>query len=156
MGTENARYVLYAVAAASFLGATVLWVIESIHYTVQTDGFVHDTHTGLVWAAADNGDRIDWESAGNYCASLGAGWSLPTVAQLQGLYDISGKLTQSCGKYICQVTPLIQLSDISFWSSESKGSEDGPLSFYLGGGGVVAGTVAFGISFANALCVQDL
>ena len=85
---------------------------------------VADNETGLTWAAQDNGSDIDWNGARNYCASLGGGWTLPTVAQLQALYDSSGVLTQSCAQWTCKVTPLIRLSSCCGWSSEPNGSSE--------------------------------
>ena len=86
---------------------------------------VRDAQTGLTWAAQDNGSDIDWNAAGNYCATLGVGWILPTVAELQGLYDSSGSLTQSCvANATCKVTPAIRLTSLWFWSGEPKGSSE--------------------------------
>jgi hypothetical protein len=93
----------------------------SERFTKVADG-VADRLTQLVWASADNGSDIDWNGARNYCASMGSGWSLPTVAQLQGLVDSSGTLSQSCGVSTCRVTPSIRLSGSWFWSGESNGS----------------------------------
>jgi hypothetical protein len=93
-------------------------------FVAQTDGSVRDTQTGLVWAGRDNGSDIKWKGATRYCAKQGRGWDLPTVAQLQALYDSSGTLTQSCGSATCRVTPLIRLSSFWFWSSEPNGSSE--------------------------------
>ncbi len=93
-------------------------------YTAQGDGTVRDSQTGLIWAAQDNGSDTDWNGARNYCTRLGGGWTLPTVAQLQGLVDATGTLSQSCGALNCSVTPLIRLSSYWFWSGESNGSSE--------------------------------
>lgn len=85
---------------------------------------VRDAQTGLTWAAQDNGSDIDWNAAGNYCATLGGGWALPTMAELQGLYDESGTLRQSCEGWNCKVTPTIRLTSHGFWSGESYDSSE--------------------------------
>lgn len=56
-----------------------------------------DPQTGLTWTAEDNGKNVDWNEATNYCSNLNkqnfggysAGWSLPTIEQLEALYDRS-------------------------------------------------------------------
>jgi hypothetical protein len=93
-------------------------------YTIQGDGSVRDNQTGTTWTGSDNGSDIDWKAAGQYCSNLGAGWTLPTVAELQGLVDTSGTLSQACGGYTCRVKPSIRLSDVWFWSSEPNGSSE--------------------------------
>lgn len=122
-------------------------------FVAQTDGSVRDTQTDLVWAGQDNGSDINWKGATRYCAKKGGGWSLPTVAQLQALYDSSGTLTQSCGgKFACEVTPLIRLSSYFFWSSEPDGSSEAWLVELVTGH-----RVSFTVGYANdrrALCVR--
>ncbi len=49
-----------------------------------------DPATRLMWATQDNGSDVDWNQAANYCATLrlgGAQWRLPTIDELQSLYD---------------------------------------------------------------------
>lgn len=91
-------------------------------FVANGDGTVSDSKTGVVWADRDNGSNVNWDTARQYCAGKGAGWQLPTVAQLQGLFDASGKYTQRCLSWTCPVTPLIRLSSIAPWSSETNGS----------------------------------
>lgn len=85
---------------------------------------MRDSQTGIVWAGHDNGGDINWKDAKRYCAKSGKGWELPTVAELQGLFDPTGTLTQRCGSFSCNVTPLIRLSSLWFWSGESNGSSE--------------------------------
>ena len=87
-------------------------------FVANGNGTVTDTKTGLIWADSDNGSNINWRDARKYCAKKGEGWQLPTVAQLQELYDASGKLSQKVGANTCYVTPLIRLSSSFFWSSD--------------------------------------
>ena len=121
-------------------------------YTAQGDGTVRDSQTGVVWADHDNGSDIAWNAARNYCASMGGGWSLPTVAQLQGLVDSSGALNQTCGSYTCNVAPSIRLSSLWFWSSEPNGSSEAWFVYLYGGD---RGSRAVGYAFyGRALCVR--
>jgi hypothetical protein len=120
-------------------------------YTARGDGTVRDSQTGVIWADHDNGSDIDWNGARNYCASLGGGWSLPTVEQLQALYDSSGTLTQSCKQWTCKVTPSIRLSSQAFWSSGANGSSVVWIVDLVGG---VAGSYRVGDADASALCVR--
>jgi hypothetical protein len=52
-----------------------------------------DPATGLMWTGRDNGLDVDWNQADAYCSDLQlAGykdWSLPTIEELQGIYDPS-------------------------------------------------------------------
>lgn len=89
---------------------------------------VRDNVQNLIWASSDNGSDINWGNAGAYCASKGAGWSLPTVAALQSLYDAAGKYPQSWRAYdgtaytLKPATPLILISSCCFWSNEQNGA----------------------------------
>ena len=60
----------------------------------QTLGYWVDPSTGLMWAAKDNGEDITWRKAMKYCGDLRlAGytdWRLPTIVELEGIYDGSG------------------------------------------------------------------
>jgi hypothetical protein len=50
-----------------------------------------DPATGLMWAKKDNGRNVTWQQATDYCHNLqlaGQGdWRLPTIDELQGIYD---------------------------------------------------------------------
>lgn len=120
-------------------------------FEAVADG-IKDHEQNLIWANADNGSDIDWHDAWRFCAGKGSGWTLPTVAQLQALYDSSGVQTQPCGSYTCKVTPLIQLSNSWFWSSESNDSSGG-WYVYLDNGSRDSNTVVFAYS-RRALCVR--
>ena len=52
-----------------------------------------DPDTGLTWTKSDNGSDIDWNQATAYCSNLRLGeysdWRLPTIDELQGIYDPS-------------------------------------------------------------------
>lgn len=60
-------------------------------FVAYDNSTVVDTKTGLMWAAADNGQDISWAEAKTYCETFRGGgyddWRMPTVDELEGLYD---------------------------------------------------------------------
>ena len=91
--------------------------------TDQGGGVLQQVATGLEWAQADNGADIDWKSAGKFCAAKGDGWRLPSVAELQSLYDKSGQLESSCGAgFTCKLSPLFKITGPWAWSNEPSTS----------------------------------
>jgi len=54
-----------------------------------------DSAAGLMWAAKDNGADVNQGQAKEYCTALRAGgfsdWRLPTIDELENLYDKSAK-----------------------------------------------------------------
>ncbi len=60
----------------------------------QARGYWVDPSTGLMWTAKDNGQNITWRQAVKYCRKLRVAghsdWRLPTIDELQGVYDGSG------------------------------------------------------------------
>ena len=58
------------------------------HYVVgASDNAVHDAGTGLTWQQTAPAALYTWDEAKAYCRSLGAGWRLPTVKELESLID---------------------------------------------------------------------
>lgn len=89
----------------------------------QGGGVLKQVATGLEWAQSDNGADINWSAAGKFCAGKGAGWRLPSVSELQSLYDKSGKAESRCGTgFTCKVSPLFHLSGPWAWSNEAISS----------------------------------
>lgn len=123
------------------------------------DGSVRDTKTGLVWAKSDNGGDIDWNGATNYCANKSGGWSLPTVAQAQSMYDESGRFSQARSAYgfnwtIKPATDLVQFSQGAgwLWTSERDGSSSA-FGVALTSGGRDSNAVSSSVN-SRALCVR--
>jgi formylglycine-generating enzyme required for sulfatase activity len=52
-----------------------------------------DPATGLMWTKQDSGSGVSWDQAKAYCSNLRLGgfsdWRLPTIDELQGIYDPS-------------------------------------------------------------------
>ena len=122
-------------------------------YTAKADGTVSDSKLQLIWAGADNGKRISWYAAQEYCGALGAGWKLPTANQLLYLTDSDGGVRQDCGTQYCWVTPLIKLTGMHYWSSDVDDASNAMFvvltndNYYWAEKGALNGQ--------NALCVKE-
>jgi hypothetical protein len=81
-----------------------------------------DPTTGLMWTKKDNAREVNWQQATNYCRNLQlaghSGWRLPTIDELQGIYDANANV----GGY--HVKGSLQLSNWFQWSS-SRGKASG-------------------------------
>jgi len=104
------------------------------HFIAYDNGTVLDTKTGLMWASKDNGVDIDWHDAKRYCDRYTGGgytdWRLPTMDELESLYDKSKGYPADCRKsYDVHLTGLIHLSCCCPWPSETS---DSPANFYDG------------------------
>lgn len=57
-----------------------------------------DPATGLMWTRKDNDSDVDWNQANDYCSNLqlagNKDWRLPTIEELQGIYDASASSRQ--------------------------------------------------------------
>lgn len=88
---------------------------------------VKDTKTGLIWAAKDNGKDISWKEAKRYCENYRGGgyadWRMPTIEELQGLYDKSESYQPKGLTYPVYLTKLIQLTVCCIWASDIRDSE---------------------------------
>lgn len=88
------------------------------------NGTVTDTQTGLMWADRDNGSDINWPNARTYCEGYNrggvSGWRMPTISELQGLYN-AGAYGREIGK-----------TNSCVWSSETRDSEAAYFYFLVG------------------------
>jgi hypothetical protein len=100
-------------------------------FTVNADGTVTDSKTGLMWAASDNGEDIDYEDARSYCNSLAAGgfsdWRHPDIEELKALSDQKEKNAAGFG-----LTGKIRLSSCCPWSSYDSTGVSSLLDFRTG------------------------
>jgi hypothetical protein len=109
-----------------------------------------DPATGLIWAEHDNGNDVNWNEANSYCANLRLGgylgWRLPSIDELQGIYDSTAKTKVKGG---------ITLTGWRwYWSATKYGSEfAGRFGFNISGRG--SGRLDLRTSrFQRALCVR--
>lgn len=104
-------------------------------FIAYDNGTVLDTQTKLMWAARDNGSNIDWEGAKRYCENYRGGgyknWRMPTLNELEGLYDRGKIYNTACG-YAAHLTELIVLTCPWPWTSETRGSD--AAGFHFGNG----------------------
>ena len=88
-------------------------------------GVVSDLHTGLQWAAKDNGRDINWQNARAYCQNYRGGdhtdWRLPTASEFEGLYKAGIRIKSNA---IINITK-------SPWTSETRGSEAACFGFNI-------------------------
>jgi hypothetical protein len=117
---------------------------------------VIDTVTGLEWTQSDNGRDINWTDAQAYCQGKGGGWGLPTVEQLQSLYDsrLEGKVCwrYEGQSYKCKVSDHFALTGRIFWSSERNGSSEA-WNVNLGNGERASYHIGLDLN-VRALCVR--
>lgn len=105
------------------------------HFIAYDNGTVKDTKTGLIWAAKGNGKDINWENGKSYCENYRGGgyddWRMPTIEELQGLYDENKGYPVDChpAKANVHLTRLIQVSCYFVWSPKIKEGGDRALLF---------------------------
>ena len=95
-------------------------------FTAYDNGTVLDTKTKLMWAAKDNGSDINWVNAKFYCENYRGGgykdWRMPTLDELEGLYDERKSRPATCygGNSIHVATELINITCFYSWASETS------------------------------------
>ena len=98
------------------------------HLIAYDNGTVLDTHTGLMWAASDNGKDINRYDAGSYCRNFRNGghtdWRLPNHDEITSLYTQSRK-----SGYGYHVKKLINVSSANIWVSDTGNSGAGGAYF---------------------------
>jgi hypothetical protein len=98
-------------------------------FIAYDDGTVLDTKTKLMWATKDNGSDIRWQDAKSHCENYRGGgytnWRMPTLDELEGLYDESKHRPAACygRSNIHVVTELIDITCFSPWASETSQDE---------------------------------
>lgn len=119
-----------------------------------------DPATGLTWTKKDNGVDVTWQEAMNYCQSLQIGgqsdWRLPTINELQGLYDpsINAPDRSSGGQAVpWQVKGKLALSAWGEWSSTQGNAPDQAWVFGFGNGKPFSYRFD-GLKKPRALCVR--
>jgi hypothetical protein len=122
------------------------------------------TFNGLQWALQTNGSDIRWPDAVDYCANLAlaghSDWRLPTMAELESLYDPDSVDGQG-------ILSPITIDTCCLWSGESlvdrpaEGGDEtaGPPDRYHWGFMFDGGLEYYAVHIfedGQALCVRDL
>ena len=119
------------VGAFVFLSFLVMPAMALDRFLNNGDGTITDRKSGLMWAAKDNGIPINWPNALSYCHNYSGGghddWRMPTLAELESLYNPKDK-----NKNGYHVTKLIDTTASSCWALDTLGSEAGRFNFTYG------------------------
>ncbi len=109
-----------------------------------------DPGTGLMWTKEDNGSRINWNEANQYCRDMKvkdySDWRLPTIEELSGIFD----KTQNVGGY--HIKGGIHLSLCCEWSSSTGLDSNQRWLLHFMGGGRVSGRLDYTFP---VLCVRN-
>ncbi len=105
--------------------------MASDRYVDNGDGTVTDAKTGLMWAATDNGEPINWKDARSYCQNYSAGghtdWRMPNLTELESLFNPKAK-----NKRGYHINKLIETSAQSIWASDTRGYKAARFNFTYG------------------------
>ena len=120
-------------------------------YEVRADT-VYDTGTRLTWQRDDSGVLIAWADAPAYCASLhadadaGDDWRLPSLNELQTIYDENGSLVESDAgtftEFDIDLATFPSAKADYYWSSASFDAKD-------------KGAISFAPSFVDTVSLDD-
>jgi len=109
-----------------------------------------DPGTGLMWTKEDNGSRINWNEANQYCRDMKvkdySDWRLPTIEELSWIFD----KTQNVGGY--HIKGGIHLSLCCEWSSSTGLDSNQRWLLHFMGGGRVSGRLDYTFP---VLCVRN-
>ena len=119
------------IVMVALLGFFVVPAMASERFTNNSDGTVTDTHTGLMWAAKDNGSLVNWRAGRSYIQTYRGGgytdWRMPTLEELASLYDPDQR-----NKHGYHITDLIDVSAASCWASETVDYKAARFNFAYG------------------------
>jgi hypothetical protein len=113
-----------------------------------------------MWAAKDNGSDINWQDAKFYCENYHGGgykdWRMPTLDELEGLYDASKSHPAACyGRNSIHVaTELIDITCFCPWASETS-ETTGEVDFFDFGPGIRSGFASQWTRFSRVLPVRS-
>jgi len=126
-----AQNIILAIGLFVFFSLIVIPAMASDRFVHNNDGTVTDTKTGLMWAAKDNGELINWTNARSYCQSYSGGghtdWRMPTLAELTSLYDSGIKNERGY-----HIPKFISTTAGSCWASETRGEKAARFNFTYG------------------------
>ena len=128
---NNKKKEVSLMVMVALLGLLIIPAMASERFTNNSDGTITDTHTGLMWAAKDNGSLVNWRAARSYIQNYRGGgytdWRMPTLEELASLYDPN--LLNNHGYHI---TDLIDVSAASCWASETVDYKAARFNFAYG------------------------
>jgi hypothetical protein len=94
-------------------------------YQFEGDTLVRDGATGLTWQRAVAPTTQEWMAAMKYCPTLGTGWRLPSLTELQTIVDETQE-SPSIDRVAFPDTPANEY----FWTSSPKAG-DPDLAWYV-------------------------
>jgi hypothetical protein len=123
--------IIRGVCVLIVLGFTITVSNAADRFVANGNGTVSDKKTGLMWAAKDNGDLISWPKALTYSQNYNGGgftdWRMPTLSELNSLYDPGEK---NSGGY--HMTKLIKTTAATCWASDTRGYKAARFNFTYG------------------------
>jgi hypothetical protein len=103
-------------------------------FVVLPGGLVRDTLTKLVWQQQSSTTTMKWAAAQTYCPSVGTGFRLPTVRELESLVDLAvpapgptidgTAFPDTPGKAFWTSSPYLGSSGYTWYVDFSAGSSD--------------------------------
>jgi hypothetical protein len=99
----------------------------------QPEPYWIDPATHLTWAAEDNGQPVTWDQAKTFCANLttaGFRWTLPTIEQLETIYDPSKLVVRKDSIDLPIKGGRIKVTYNGAWSSSAAEERYGPGEAY--------------------------
>ncbi len=100
-------------------------------------GTVSDPVTGLVWVWQRDAEKMNWNDAKNYCASLstaGGGWRLPTRIELLSIADPTKVECGNPSKCIAIDTEVfrdLNLAHLWYWSSTPAANDSNQVAWTI-------------------------
>ncbi len=122
-------------------------------FAAAGDGVIRNMLTGLLWTATDSNADVDWNQAQLRCKVQGDAWRLPSVAELNSLYDPAATETVRCGSSNCKVPNGFKLTSARQWTRERYAGEEA-WSISLSKGNRATVSVHYGFHM-RALCVRQ-
>jgi hypothetical protein len=116
------------VRAALAVAVLLLWCSNSAlaegRFVDNGDGTVTDTKTNLMWAKYDCQGDINWHQAKDYCTyvllSHYHDWRMPTIEELETLYNPNEEGYETACGDIVKVNPAIRLSCGWVWAADVR------------------------------------
>jgi len=113
------------------LAAAVLMSVPAMateRFIDNGDNTVLDTETGLTWTIdANMAGQKTWDEAVAYCESLGYGWRLPTLGEVESLLDMVAVEPPM----LPAGHPFVNVQSAQYWSSTSYEQDGTSYTWYV-------------------------